>query len=45
MKTLGTSSEVKDAEIKKIKLVLKTSDQITVLSANGDSILFEKNRD
>ena len=45
MKTLGTSSEVKDAEIKKIKLVLKTSDQITVLSVNGDCILFEKSRD
>lgn len=45
LKTRGTYSVVKDAEIKKIKLVLKTGDQITVLAADDDSILIVKNED
>lgn len=35
----------KDAENKKIKLKLKLGDQITVLAADDDSILIEKNGD
>ena len=34
-----------DAEIKKIKLVLKTGDQIAILAADDDSILIVKNGD
>lgn len=45
LKTLGTYSVIKDAEIKKIKLVLKTGDQVTVLAADDDSILIIKNGD
>ena len=45
LKTLGTYSVTKDAEIKKIKLVLKTGDQVTVLAADDDSILIIKNGD
>lgn len=32
----------KDAEIKKIKLVLKTGDQIAILAADDDSILTQE---
>ena len=35
----------KDAEIKKIKLLLKTGDQIAILAADNDSILIAKNGD
>lgn len=45
LKTLGTYSVKKDAEIKKIKLVLKTGDQIAILAADDDSILIVKNGD
>lgn len=45
LKTLGTYFVTKDAEIKKIKLVLETGDQITVLAADDDSILIMKNGD
>ena len=45
VKTLGTYSVTKDAEIKKIKLVLKTGDQIAILAADDDSILIVKNGD
>ena len=45
LKTLGTYSVKKDAEIKKIKLVLKTGDQIAILAADDDSILIIKNGD
>ena len=45
LKTLGTYSVTKDAEIKKIKLVLKTGDQIAILAADDDSILIVKNGD
>ena len=45
LKTLGTYSVTKNAEIKKIKLVLKTGDQVTVLAADDDSILIIKNGD
>lgn len=45
VKTLGTYSVVKNAEIKKIKLVLKIGDQITILAADDDSILIVKNGD
>lgn len=45
LETLGTYSVTKDAEIKKIKLVLKTGDQIAILAADDDSILIVKNGD
>lgn len=45
LKTLGTYSVTKDAEIEKIKLVLKTGDRVTVLAADDDSILIIKNGD
>lgn len=45
LKTLETYSVTKDAEIKKIKLVVKTGDQVTVLAADDDSILIVKNGD
>lgn len=45
LKTLGTYSVTKDAEIKKIKLILKTGDQIAILAADNDSILIVKNGD
>ena len=45
LKPLGTYSVVKDAEIKKIKLVLKSGDKITVLAECNDSILIVKNGD
>ena len=45
LKTLGTYSVTKDAEIKKIKLLLKTGDQIAILAADNDSILIAKNGD
>ena len=45
MKTLETYSVTKDAEIRKIKLVVKTGDQVTVLAADDDSILIVKNGD
>ena len=45
LKTLGTYSVTKDAEIKKIKLVLRTGDQIAILAADDDSILIVKNGD
>lgn len=45
LKTLGTYSVIKDAEIKNIKLTLKMGDKITVLASDGDSILIAKNRD
>ena len=45
LKTLGTYSVKKDAEIKKTKLVLKTGDQIAILAADDDSILIVKNGD
>lgn len=45
LKTLGTYSVTKDAEIMKIKLVLKTGDQVTVLAADDNSILIVKNED
>lgn len=45
LKTLETYSVTKDAEIKKIKLVVKTGDQVTVLVADDDSILIVKNGD
>lgn len=45
LKALGTYSVKKDAEIKKIKLVLKAGDQIAVLAADDDSILIVKNGD
>ena len=45
LKTLGTYSVTKDAEIKKIKLILKAGDQVTVLAADDDSILIVKNGD
>lgn len=45
LKTLGKYSVVKDAEIKKIKLVLKKGDQITAFTAGDDSILIVKNGD
>ena len=38
-------SVTKDAEIKKIKLLLKTGDQIAILAADNDSILIAKNGD
>lgn len=44
LKTLGTYSVTKDAEIKKIKLVLKTGDQIAILAADDDSILIIQKR-
>ena len=45
LKTLGTYSVTKDAEIKKIKLVLKTGDQIAILASDDDSVLIVKNGD
>lgn len=45
LKTLGTYSVTKDAEIKKIKLILKAGDRITVLAADDDSNLITKNGD
>ena len=45
LKTLGTFSVTKDAEIKKIKLTLKVGDKITILAADDDSILIAKNGD
>lgn len=39
---MGTYSVTKDAEIKKIKLLLKTGDQIAILAADNDSILIAK---
>lgn len=45
LKTLGTFSATKDAEIKKIKLALKVGDKITVLVSDDDSILIVKNGD
>ena len=45
LKTLGTYSVTKDAEIKKIKLLLKTGDQIAILAADNDTILIAKNED
>lgn len=45
LKTLGTYSMTKDAEIKKIKLVLKTGDQIAILASDDDSVLIVKNGD
>lgn len=45
LKTLGTYSVIKDVEIKKIKLVLKIGDQVTVLATDGDSILIIKDGD
>lgn len=44
-KTLGSYSVIKDVENKKIKLILKIGDQITVLAVDGDSILIIKNGD
>ena len=35
----------KDVEIKKIKLVLKTGDQIAILASDDDSVLIVKNGD
>lgn len=45
LKTLGTYSVTKDVEIKKIKLVLKTGDQIAILASDDDSVLIVKNGD
>lgn len=45
LKTLGTFSVTKDAEIEKIKLTLKIGDKITVLASDDDSILIAKNGD
>lgn len=45
LKSLGTFSVTKDAEIEKIKLTLKIGDKITVLAADDDSILIVKNGD
>lgn len=45
LKSLGTFSVTKDAEIEKIKLTLKIGDKITVLAADDDSILIIKNED
>ena len=45
LKTLGTYSVTKDTEIKKIKLLLKTGDQIAILAADNDAILIAKNGD
>ncbi len=42
---LPTYSVTKDAEIKKIKLTLKTTDKITILASDDDSILIIKNDD
>lgn len=43
LKSLGTYSATKDAEIKRIKLKLKPGDQIDVLAKDDDSILIVKN--
>lgn len=45
LKTLGTFSVTKDAEIEKIKLTLKVGDKITVLASDDDAILIAKNGD
>lgn len=45
LKSLDTYSVVKDTEIEKIKLILKTGDKITILAADDDSILIIKNGD
>ena len=45
LKTLGTYSVTKDAEIKKIKLVLKSGDKIAILASDDDSVLIVKNGD
>lgn len=45
LKSLRTYSVTKDVEIKKIKLILKSGDQITVLADDDDSILIVKNGD
>ena len=43
LKSMGTYSVIKNAEIKKIKLVLKIGDQITALAADDETILIVKN--
>lgn len=45
VKTLGTFSVIKDAEIKRIKLTLKTGDKFTVLASDEDAVLIAKNGD
>ena len=45
LKSLGTCSVLKDAEIKKIKLILKPGDKITVFAVDNDSILIARNGD